>query len=187
MNRLRHALLITYVIASQGFAQSTASLVSLTSLEAEEKNSDVEDADSYGTDQFLSYSLKASLAKRSLARLATTQGSCAEIRSLGKEMLKVEDSAMEELRRLAAKRGLYASDTKPENLQERSANLPSEQSVEFDKKFVSEAIRLLEHDVDMLRRGSECDDRWVRLMASDQLVRVEHHLAQLRLIREKTN
>ena len=187
MSPFWHTLLIGLLITCPGFAQiSGASLASLTSVDLTEKNSDVERENSFGADQFLSYSLNASIVKRSLAKLATEHGSSEEIRSLGSLMMKAESDVFGKIKQLAVKRHVRMP-AKTIGDATGLADIPKDQSTDFDKKFLTEVIRVLEQDIEMLRRGSECEDRWVRLLASEHLVRTEYQLAQLKLIKEKSD
>jgi len=189
MHAVRHTLLITAIITCQSnpgllFAQGgSASLVSMSRDADDEQVSTKETT--YNADHFLSYALNASPAKLSLARLAAERGSCEEIRDLGIMMMKEEDEVAKKVKVLAAKRSIYPPHKFDANALNEFGNLHEDVPAEFDKQFVVRAISVLEKDVDMLRHATECEDRWVRLLASERLPLVEQQLAQLRFIRER--
>jgi predicted outer membrane protein len=186
---VRHTILVTCIISCQGnatflFAQAeAATLVSVSSTEMADENRLEQEELTKATDYFLSYSLQASPSKLSLAKLAATRGGCDEIRAFGWTVMKEEDDLAKKLKPLAAKRSIYP----PFKLDENPPNEFSSLSApEFDKKFVDQAILVLENDVKMLRRATECEDRWVRMLASERLPLVENQLAQLRIFKGKT-
>ena len=188
---VHHTLLVTCIITCQGnatfvFAQTgSATLVSVSTSERVDENLREQEEATNVTDHFLSYSLQASPAKLSLAKLAVARGGCEEIRHFGLTMMKEEEDLAKKLKPLAAKRNIYPPFKPDANESNEFSNLSAYKSEEFDNKFVDQAILVLEKDVKMLRRATECEDRWVRLLASERLPLVENQLAQLKFIKGK--
>jgi hypothetical protein len=97
-------------------------------------------------------------------------------------MMKGEDEADDQVKALAVKRNIYPP--KASVSEYGQFDFSDDKSADFDEKFSIYAISFLEEELDMLRHAAECEDRWVRLLASDRLPVVENQLAQLRIIAE---
>ena len=190
MKPVRNTLTTAFAIILEGsvvfvHAQTgSAALVSLSQHVTESENS--ESAEERNTDEILFYFLKSCPQRCSMARLAQERGNCEELRELGYVMMQGEREVEKKYQDLAAKRHVYAPHKPSEEFAGSLDHLPQQKCAEFDRQFVAGAIALLEKDIQMLRRASECEDRWVRLLASDQLPVVEARLVRLKSISEKS-
>jgi predicted outer membrane protein len=189
MNPALHTLSAAFAILLDGsavFVYGQTGTAGLVSFSDEVVESEVSEAEAEReTDEILTYFLRSGPAKCSMAKLAQERGDCEALRDLGFSMMQTEREASKKIQMIAAKRHLYAP-YKPSAEWSADLNkLPQQKCPEFDKQFTAGAITKLEDDVRILRRASECQDRWVRLVASDQLPIVESELAQLKMIRDK--
>jgi len=191
VHSVRHTILVTCILTCQGpaalvLAQSGhATLVSLSSVDKVEENDPIKD-ESNDAEHFLSYSLQASPAHLSLAKLAVERGNSEEILDFGRTMIQEEEELVKKVKVLAAKRGIYPPFRLDASELNDFKNLQSDPPTEFDKSFVECAIPVLEKEIIQLRRATECECRWVRMLASEHLPLVENQLAQLRFIKEKS-
>jgi predicted outer membrane protein len=189
MNPARHTLSTAFAILLEGsavFVYGQTGTAALVSLSPDVVESEVSEAEAEReTDEILTYFLRSGPTKCSMAKLAQERGDCDELRDLGSSMIQTEREASKKIQMIAAKRHLYAPHKPSNEWSVDSDKLPQHKCPEFDKQFTADAIAWLENDVRMLRRASECQDRWVRLVASDQLPIVESELSQLKVIRDK--
>jgi predicted outer membrane protein len=190
MNPARHTLSTAFAILLEGsvvFVYGQTGDAALVSISHDVVESEVSKTEAEReTDEILTYFLRSGPAKCSMAKLAQERGDCEALRDLGFSMMQTEREASKKIQMIAAKRHLYAPHKPSSEWSADLDKLPHAKCPEFDKQFAAGAITWLEKDIQMLRRAAECQDRWVRLVASDQLPIVQNELAQLKLIGDKT-
>lgn len=180
---LRAALLIACGIATQShvtlvLAQDGATLVTLST------RADQDDETALEANHYFEYAFESSAARVALAAIAYKRASDEHIREFARGMIKAENDFRHREKALAEKHSFRRTGNSPSP--GSACNLASAHEEEFNATFVTCTISLLEKDIEILRRTAECEDRWVRLLASERLTVAEDQLAQLRAIRNRT-
>jgi len=163
-----------------------ASLAAADERALEADDIDEGDATANYTAAYLSYSLRTSPIKISLAQISVERGSSEEIRSIARQMISDEAVLNKKLKTIGEKHRIFAPIKMDDAFLDDRKQMRTLSPSEIDRQFVDRTIVILEEDIAMLRRASECEDRWVRMIASEELPRVEGQWAALKAIRDKS-
>lgn len=161
------------------FAQEGATLVTLNTQEEPQGNETALDGN-----QYFEYAFESSSARMTLAAVAYKRASDEHIREFARDIIKTENDLRHREKALAEKRSIRRPDNS--SWAGQACNLARAHEDEVNGTFVACMISIIEKDIDILRRVAECEDRWVRLLASERLTIAEDQLSQLKAIRSKT-
>jgi putative membrane protein len=155
---------------------------------AEEQNEDmIDDRKSEKDAEFLVEASGINLEEIKLGELAQERGTLADVKDLGKMMVKEHKQAQDELQKLADSKSIIIPVTLTEDGQDAFDKLNSKTGKDFDKEYCDMMVKGHEKAIDKFEKAaSDGNDADVRNWASSMLPGLQGHLDHAKMCQEKS-
>jgi putative membrane protein len=141
-------------------------------------------------DDFMKDAAKGGIMEVQMGQMAAKQGSSADVKKFGQMLVTDHKKANDELMSLAKKKGVVipAKEAKDKGKSEDEQDMAKLTGTEFDKKFIDEAVKDHEKDVDEFQKQADKgDDADLKAWAAKTLPTLQKHLDQAKSIQAKLN
>lgn len=181
------AAVASLALAPAAFAQGSASPAptgSTTAAKAPGKKTDSNGALSSGDRKFMEKAARDGLAEVQLGQLAKDRGMSDEVKSFANRMVTDHGKANDELKSLAASKGVTLPTETDKSHQKKAEKLAKLQGPDFDRAYMKDMVKDHKHDVgDFRKKAKNAKDADLQKFAQSTLPTLEEHLAMA----QKTN
>jgi putative membrane protein len=136
--------------------------------------------------QFLVDATTISLEEVALGEIAKTNGTLSEVKELGSTMVADHQKAIEEVKALAAKKGVSIPERLPDNVQEDIGKYSKKTGKDFDKDYCDKMVDGHKNAIDKFEKeAKDGQDAEIKAWAEQTLPTLRKHLDHATACQEK--
>jgi len=137
--------------------------------------------------KFVMAAAQGGMAEVSLGKLASTRAMNDAVRQFGERMVQDHGSANQELKQLAASKGIALPAATSTAHRKTAAKLSGITGADFDRSYVAAMVRDHEKDVAAFRKeANQGQDPEIKAWAAQKLPTLEEHLQMIREIQGRS-
>lgn len=135
-----------------------------------------------GDQAFFNKAAGAGLAEVAAGQLAESQGSSDDVKSFGRQMVRDHGKANDEMKQLAAKKGVTLPATPDQDHQKTLDELKQKEGGDFDKAYVKSQVKDHKEAVSLFGTAAKSKDPDIAAFAGKTLMVLKEHQTMIKAI-----